>query len=147
MARLRRVVYASDFSTASRRAFATALNLAKTNRAALTVVHVLLPIMMVSDMTVSPSVWEEIRRGTRRWAEQHLSRLATKAKIAGVRATARLLEGDPAEQIVRAAHAAHADVIVVGTHGRKGVPRFFIGSVAERVVRSASCPVMTVRGA
>jgi universal stress protein A len=57
-----------------------------------------------------------------------------------------LLQGLPHEQIVRAARAQRARLLVVGTHGRSGVARFFVGSVAGRVVASAPCPVVTVRG-
>jgi nucleotide-binding universal stress UspA family protein len=56
-----------------------------------------------------------------------------------------LLEGTPADRIVRAARAHHAAVIVIGTHGRTGLARVFLGSVAERVVGTAPCPVLTVR--
>jgi nucleotide-binding universal stress UspA family protein len=54
-------------------------------------------------------------------------------------------EGDPGESIVEAARAEHADLIVVGSHGRGGVGRFLIGSVSDHVVRHAPCPVMVVR--
>ena len=57
-----------------------------------------------------------------------------------------LLEGIAHEQIARAARARRADLIVIGTHGRTGVAKLFLGSVAGRVVSIAHCPVMTVRG-
>jgi nucleotide-binding universal stress UspA family protein len=53
---------------------------------------------------------------------------------------------DATPEIIKAAKSARSDVIVVDTHGRTGIPKFFLGSVAERVVRTATCPVMTVRG-
>ena len=55
--------------------------------------------------------------------------------------------GDPSGQIVRTARSLRADLIVVGTHGRQGLTKFFLGSVAERVIATAACPVMTIRGA
>jgi nucleotide-binding universal stress UspA family protein len=58
--------------------------------------------------------------------------------------TARVLEGPPAAAIVRAARRERAGLIVLGTHGRTGLTRILIGSVAERVVRTARCPVLTV---
>jgi nucleotide-binding universal stress UspA family protein len=64
-----------------------------------------------------------------------------------VRARGLLLEGLAHEQIVRAAKAQRADLVVIGTHGRSGLAKFFIGSVAGRVVSAARCPVLTVRGA
>lgn len=58
---------------------------------------------------------------------------------------ARVAPGDPADTIVRVAHELKADLIVMGTHGRTGLPHILLGSVAEKVVRRASCPVLTVR--
>jgi len=57
-----------------------------------------------------------------------------------------LLEGRTAEQIVRAARSKRAGMIVIGTHGRTGLTRFLLGSVAARVLAIARCPVLTVRG-
>ena len=57
----------------------------------------------------------------------------------------KLLVGDPAEAIVQQAEAEHADMIVMGTHGRTGLTRMLMGSVAEAVVRRAACPVLTVK--
>jgi nucleotide-binding universal stress UspA family protein len=63
-----------------------------------------------------------------------------------VRATTLVLEGVAHEQIVRAARSKKADLIVIGTHGRTGLAKLFLGSVASRVVAAAHCPVLTVRG-
>ena len=57
----------------------------------------------------------------------------------------RLLSGDPADAIVRIAETEHVDLIVMGTHGRRGISRLLMGSVAESVVRAAPCPVLTVK--
>ncbi len=69
-----------------------------------------------------------------------------KAKQAGVRVRSLLLEGLPHERIAQAARSKKADVVVVGTHGRTGFSRFFLGSVASRVLAVSPCPVLTVRG-
>ncbi|MGH7334895.1 MAG: universal stress protein [Candidatus Rokuibacteriota bacterium] len=147
MKRTRRILHASDFSGASRPAFDRALALAKTGRAALTIVHVISPIVpMVGDGYVSPQVVEELDRRARAYAEKEMAKLVAKAKHAGVRATSLVVEGTPADRIVRAAKARRADMIVMGTHGRGAVARFFLGSVAGRVVATAACPVLTVKG-
>jgi nucleotide-binding universal stress UspA family protein len=78
--------------------------------------------------------------------QKRLTSLVAKAKKAGVRARTILLEGVAHEQIARAARSKRADLVVLGTHGRTGLARFFLGSVAGRVVSSATCPVLTVRG-
>jgi nucleotide-binding universal stress UspA family protein len=72
--------------------------------------------------------------------------IVQRAKAAAVDATFLVWEGEPGEAIVAAATAESADLIVVGSHGRSGVSRFFIGSVSDFVVRHAHCPVMVVRG-
>jgi nucleotide-binding universal stress UspA family protein len=145
--RFRRIVHPSDFSTASRPAFARALDLAKRNRAALTLVHVMAPfIPMVGDGYVSPRVWQDVERSARAYAMKQLGKLIATARKSGVRAKAVLREGVAADAIVRTAKGQRADVIVMGTHGRGGFAKLFLGSVAERVVASAPCPVMTVRG-
>jgi nucleotide-binding universal stress UspA family protein len=69
-----------------------------------------------------------------------------RARKAGVRATGLLLEGVPHERVARAARAKKVDLLVIGTHGRTGLAKFFLGSVAARVIASVSCPVLTVRG-
>lgn len=56
------------------------------------------------------------------------------------------MTGDPARRIVEVQSALRADLVVMGTFARRGVPRFFLGSVADRVVRAATCPVLTVKG-
>jgi universal stress protein A len=57
----------------------------------------------------------------------------------------RLVEGDPVEEILRTGRETNSDVIVLGTHGRKGLGRLLLGSVAEQTVRTAPCPVLTVK--
>ncbi|MFB6297593.1 MAG: universal stress protein [Salinirussus sp.] len=86
--------------------------------------------------------------GTDRLAEQGrraVDRVEAMAAAHGVDATTELREGDPAETILEYAEEIDADAIVAGTHGRSGVERRLIGSVAERLVRHATAPVMTVR--
>lgn len=147
MSRIRRILHPSDFSRASGAAFAKAVEMAKTNRAELLVVHVLTPVIpMVGDGYVSPKVYEEIEATARSQAQAQLDRLLAKARKAGVRVKGLLMEGVPHEQITRAARSKRADLVVIGTHGRTGLAKFFLGSVAGRVVSIASCPVLTVRG-
>lgn len=147
MSRFRRILHPTDFSRASGAAFARAVALAKADRAELLVVHVLTPALpMVGDGYVSPKVYEQMEASARAAGKKHLDRLVARAKKAGVRARGLLLEGVPHERIVRAARAQRVDLVVMGTHGRTGLARFFLGSVAERVVAMAGCPVLTVRG-
>ena len=147
MARVRRILHPSDFSKASGAAFQKAVELAKSNRAELVLLHVLAPIVpLAADGYVSPQVYEDLDKSAHAAASKELAALVAKAKKAGVQAKAVVRDGIAHEQIVRAARSPRADMIVIGTHGRTGLAKFFLGSVAGRVVSTAKCPVMTVRG-
>ncbi|MGH7264282.1 MAG: universal stress protein [Candidatus Rokuibacteriota bacterium] len=143
----RRLLHATDFSPASRPAFSTALDLARDARGELTIVHVITPaVPMIGDGYVDPRVYEQVEAAAREAAERELDKLLKKAKQAGVRARGVLVTGVPHEQIVRAARSRRAQLIVIGTHGRTGLARLFLGSVASRVLAVAPSPVLTVRG-
>ena len=145
---MRPILYASDFSPASRPAFGKAVAMAKRERAELLVTHVITPppVPAAGAGYVAPATWDAIARGYRKDARRKLDALVTRAKAAGLRARGILLEGLPADQIVRTASSRHARLIVVGTRGRSGLARVFLGSVAGRVVARARCPVLTVGG-
>jgi nucleotide-binding universal stress UspA family protein len=141
-----RILHATDFSAASGAAFTWAVNMARRDRAELLLLHVLSPpAPLVADAYVTPAVWNTLIRSQRASAQRRLDALVAKARRARVRARG-LLEGVPADRIVRTARGRRAGMIVVGTHGRTGAARFFLGSVAGRVVATAHCPVLTVRG-
>jgi nucleotide-binding universal stress UspA family protein len=143
----RRVLHPTDFSKVSNAAFARSLTEARARRAELVLVHVLTPVIVGAGETyVTPSVYDQIDTSARAWARKQLDRLVARARTAKVRARGLLLEGVPHEQIVRAAKRQRADMMVLGTHGRTGIARFFLGSVAARVTAMAPCPVLTVRG-
>jgi nucleotide-binding universal stress UspA family protein len=143
----RRVLHPTDFSKASSAAFARSLAEARANRGELVLVHVLAAVIPVAgEGYVSPSVYEQMSQSARAWARKQMDRLLAKARAARVRARGLVLEGVTHEQIVRAAKRQRAGIIVMGTHGRTGVARFFLGSVAARVAATAPCPVLTVRG-
>jgi nucleotide-binding universal stress UspA family protein len=147
MKRIRRVLHATDLSGASRAAFATALTMARSLNAALTIVYVIAHFpTMVPEQYIDMGTLDRLEDQTRAWATRRLNALASRARKHGTRVSTALREGDVAGEIVRTAKASRADLIVVGTHGRRGIPRFFLGSVAERVVRMAPCAVMSVRG-
>ena len=147
MARIRSIMHPTDFSPASRAALKRAIEMAQANRAPLVIAHVMAPVIpMMGEGYVSPKVYEEMDAAARAHARKQLAALLARVKRGGVRASTLLLEGIPHEQIRRAAKARQADLIVMGTHGRTGLARFFMGSVAERVIGTAPCPVLTVRG-
>lgn len=147
MKRIRRVLYASDFSPASRRAFATAVAMASSFNAKLTIVYVIEPVVStVSEQYLDAVTMDQLVKEERRWSVGQLEKLAARARRAGVNVATLVRKGDPADEIVRAGRSTQAELIVVGTHGRRGLQKVFLGSVAERVVATAACPVVTVRG-
>lgn len=147
MKSFRRIFYATDFSGASREAFSRALALAKDNSAELLIVHVLTPVSpMGPDGFVTARMYEDMETVIRRSAQKRLEALLAQARKARARARGLLLKGLPHEVIARTARAKRADLIVTGTHGRTGLARVFLGSVAARVAALATCPVLTVRG-
>lgn len=145
----RRLLHPTDFSKASKAAFARSLAEARQSRRELVLVHVLSPVIPLAaagEGYIAPSVYEQMSKSAHAWAKKQMDRLLAEAKRAKVRVRSLLLEGVAHEQIVRAARRQGADMIIMGTHGRTGVARFFLGSVAARVAATAPCPVLTVRG-
>lgn len=135
---IRRIAYPTDFSRASRNALDWAVRLVRQYHAELLLIHVLPP----------PTPIYETESALRPRLEAALSVLMKGLRMQKIAAKRLLLKGTKAldKQIVRAARAKRADLIVMGTHGRTGVSRFFTGSVAARVIARAHCPVLVVRG-
>ena len=135
---IRRIVHPTDFSLASRTALVWALRLAKQNRAELVVVHVLPP----------PTPIFEVEPAERLQAEAQLSALMRRIRWVKVKTRRLLLKGKTsvAKHIVESARILRADLIVMGTHGRTGIAKLFIGSAASRVIARAHCPVLVVHG-
>lgn len=147
MSRIRRILHPTDFSRASTPAFKRAVEMAKANRSELVVAHVLVPSMpIMGDGYVSPQVYEDLDAAARSAAQKQLRKLMDRAKQAGVRVKGLLLDGVAHERIARAARSQKADLVVIGTHGRTGFAKLFLGSVASRVLAVSPCPVLTVRG-
>jgi nucleotide-binding universal stress UspA family protein len=145
--RFRRIVHATDFSPASRRAFDAAVTLAKDSGASLVIVHVMdTAAPVLEDAPLNRELYDRMVGAARGEAERRLDALVGKARRAGARARGRIVDGSPRDRIVRVARAEGADVLVVGTHGRTGLGRLLLGSVAAHVATTASCPVLTVRG-
>jgi nucleotide-binding universal stress UspA family protein len=142
-----RILVAIDWAEPSQVALQTAISLAKANRSALSIVTVhderfLESSAASENYTDIEAVVESDEKG----GNALLESASTTAKAAGVSdVTVRLLDGDPAGNIVDAAKAYRADLIVVSTHGRTGLRRFFVGSVAEHVIRHAHCSVLVAR--
>jgi nucleotide-binding universal stress UspA family protein len=142
MARLRRILAPTDFSDCSIRALEYAAELAKQYGAEIILLHVEEPITQAA---LSPDLIDAVRTEQHRFAQKGIEQAAERLRATGVRVRTRLNSGLAHEQIVKIAEEHRADLIVMGTHGRSGLPHLFVGSVAETVVRTASCPVLTVK--
>lgn len=135
---IRVIVHATDFSENSRPAWEAACVLARDYRARLFAVHVEPPGPVFAELGAIPPIPVD-----RDALERRLSDTCPASK--GVNVVHVLVDGDEATEIIAFAEKAHADLIVMGTHGRSGFGRLIVGSVAEEVLRRAACPVMTVR--
>ena len=138
-----------DFSQSANHAAALARDVAKVYGAQIVLLHVIdLPHQLSPDAVVIPEANGapiNVQDYARTSAENHVQDLAQRLAKDGAAATTFVRFGSPVEEIVRFADEQHADLIVMGTHGRTGIRHLIAGSVAERVVRSAKVPVLTVR--
>lgn len=137
-----RILVAVDFSDCSLEALEYAVQAAKEFGASVSLVHVVEPASYGLDFTL-------VHAGDAQRAmaalQKRLDEFAALFEGQGIRAGARLQSGTPGETIVNAAREAGADLIVMGTHGRRGFSHLVSGSVAEAVLRHAACPVLTVK--
>ncbi len=139
------VLFGTDFSELSGKAFDEAIRLAKRLGADLVVAHVLQFPPMLSEL---PAQTEETENAMRRWCTHRLDELAARANSSGVKARGVLREGVHAYTgVTELAGETKATMVVLGTHGRTGLSRLVMGSVAARVIAEAPCPVLTVRAA
>jgi universal stress protein A len=141
--RIKRILAPTDLSEASIPAEKVAADLARTLDAEIVLLFCAEPVGPTSILTASEvaSFLEEQDKAERAELERRALRLARR----GPRVRGSVVGGIAAQAIVETARRLRADLIVIGTHGRTGLSRFMIGSVAERVVRTAPCPVLTVR--
>lgn len=139
MLRIAVILHPTDFSDRSGHAFHLACSLARDHRGRVIVLHVAqLPPVAPGGMATPPTaggVWGEI--------EAQLDNV--RSPDIAVPLEHRLEKGDPSAEILRVAAETHCDLIVLGSHGRTGISRLLMGSVAEQVVRKAACPVLVVK--
>ena len=140
-----RILVPTDFSAGSERAWAAARRLAARLGAELVLVHVLVEAPPYSEGPFTMKEARGVFDAARDWAEKTLGEWGATAAAAAISARWVLLTGVPYKEIVAAAASERADLIVIGTHGRGGLDRALLGSVADRVIRLAPCPVVTVR--
>jgi nucleotide-binding universal stress UspA family protein len=132
------ILHPTDFSEQAGHALTLACALARDYNARVVVLHVAAPPPVPYGegmmLPVPDDYYDRLR--------EDLNRMPMPE---GVRVERRFVEGDVVSEILRTARDTHADLIVAGTHGRTGLGRLLMGSVAEQLVRQAPCPVMTVK--
>jgi universal stress protein A len=147
LARIRKILHATDFSKASARALNEAVELAKQNRAELAIVHVIEPTPYVAgDELGTAEIYTKLEETAKQGTEASMAKLLKRLKTSKIKVQGFLLTGSAPDQIVNAAKSKKANMIVIGTHGRTGLSKLLMGSVAGKVISLATCPVLTVRG-
>src|SRR5574341_1491151 len=141
----RRILWPTDFSSLAKVALPLALRLAADSGAELVIVHVLSRAELDVFPGITGRIWDRLEREGRARGQAQLDLLAEQVRRVGVRAETVLAEGVAFQEFLRVAKRLRCDLIVLATHGRTGLRSVLIGSVAEKVVRRAPCPVLTVR--
>jgi nucleotide-binding universal stress UspA family protein len=139
MINIKNILYATDFSSHSNQAYFHAVALAEGQGARLTILHVCQARKVIMGMIPAVDAESQDVDYWRRQLEQ------IRPVNDGIEVRHVLLEGNPAGEIVRYATEHGVDLIIMGTHGRTGMERFLMGSVAEQVARGAPCSVLVVK--
>lgn len=145
MLKLNTLLHAMDFSGTAQEALRYACNLALDHEARLVSVYVEPPLIY----TEMPMVFDSLDEGQYLDRIREAFRALTEcdARFGAIPFEALIRQGDPATEIVRLALERNCDWIVMGSHGRTGIARLLMGSVSEQVLRTAHCPVLTVKSA
>jgi nucleotide-binding universal stress UspA family protein len=142
---IKTILFPTDFSNGARAAMDHAISLAKDYNAKLILLYVIQDISIAewyipSSISVTDLV-EDMQKSA--WKEMEKWNAEVAAKVKDVEQM--VIRGVPFVEIIKAAKNKNADMIVIGTHGRTGIDHMLFGSTAEKVVRKAPCPVLTVR--
>lgn len=138
---IRRILVPTDFSEAAEPALDYAVGLARSFGAELVLFHALEPLVFGEGAVAFGSVMDQLEQA----AHAQLQRRVARLKARGLKVRGMAGNGSTARLISDTAGKLRIDLIVMGTHGRGALSRMLIGSVAEKVVRTAMCPVLTVR--
>lgn len=142
---IKRIVCATDLSPASMPAWERAQLLGRLLKAEVLLLHVVAPVPIPAEGYFPPALYQALIEAGHREAGEGLDRLVGSVADPALAVTVRVEEGAASQRILSVAREGSADLIVMGTHGRTGLGRILLGSVADTVVRLAPCPVLTVR--
>lgn len=140
---IKRILIPTDGSDYSMHAAEVGVSIAKMLSAQIKVIYVIDDVVL--DQLTKITKHEEIEQELKKDGQRNINYVLGLAESAGVKASSILAKGKPFEQIVNSAKKFEIDLIVMGTYGRRGAERILIGSVAERVIEYALCPVLVVK--
>ena len=144
MITLQKILVPTDFSDLSQQALEFGLSLADTFRAKLYLMHVW-ELPMTGSLLPPEPYPESVLTEEQTAGEEHLTKITNELRASGFDVEPLFVFGKPYMEIVKAAADLGIDLIVLASHGRSGVSHLLLGSVAEKVVRLAPCPVFTVK--
>lgn len=144
MTTFKNILVPTDFSPSAQRATELAIEMAKRFDASLTLLHVVeIPVYTYDAFGPTADLLTPVQSA----AETMMAALRAEVQAQVPRVSSEVRLGRPADEILAAIETTGADLVVIGTHGRRGVRRLLMGSVAERVVRFSTVPVLTAHGA
>ncbi|MDA8079127.1 MAG: universal stress protein [Nitrospiraceae bacterium] len=143
--KIERILFATDFSEGSDHALPYAVDMARQYNSKLYLVHVIYDVAKTAGWYVPHVSIDEIYRDMERSARAELEKIYIDEMRGFKDIEHVVLKGIPYEEITRFAAEQQVDLIILGTHGRKGIDRMLFGSTAEQVVRTSPCPVLSVR--
>jgi nucleotide-binding universal stress UspA family protein len=142
---IKSILFPTDFSEGSAQALQYAVDMSKRYGAKLYVIHVIYDIAKATGWYVPHVSMDEMYKDIQEGAKKELERFGVE-ELAGVKnVERRVITGVPHEEIINFVSANKIDLVIMGTHGRKGIDKILFGSTAAQVVRHAPCPVLTVR--
>lgn len=145
MPQIQRIVVPIDFSEYSKRAFRYAIDFAQTFGAEMILVYVVEPIVYPADFSFGQVALPSMERELQDRSSEQLSALIAKEVPEGMPARCVIRSGKPFVEIIQLAKEENADLIIIATHGHSGIEHVLFGSTAEKVVRKAPCPVLSIR--
>lgn len=148
MLKLNKILYPTDFSEASLEALKYAVSFARSCQTKLILMHVVNEKIFSEGLSLARvTAPESLGQEMAAEAKRQLKMLIPAAECQGLDWEMVILNGSPHQEIIRYAKDNHVDMIVIGTNGRSGMEHMMFGSTAEKVVRSADCPVLSVKPA
>jgi nucleotide-binding universal stress UspA family protein len=145
MMKIKNILFPTDFTEGALSALPYAVDLAKSYNAKLYLLHVIYDMSASTGLHVPHASLDEMYEEMQKGAEKEIEKVGAEMRVELKNVETKVVRGVPYEEIRRFARENGMDLIIMGTHGRSGFDRIVFGSTAEKVVRNAVCPVLTIR--